>query len=69
MLSNRISDYPLISQGKTRIPGVNDGEDFDLTVVSLKTTQGACVLMQICVYWVRFTVILGGDIAKGRLRF
>lgn len=34
MLSNRVSDYPLISQGTTRIPGVNDGEEFDLTVVS-----------------------------------
>lgn len=34
MLSNRISDYPLISQGKTRIPGVNDAEEFDLTIVS-----------------------------------
>jgi hypothetical protein len=34
MLSSRISDYPLISQGKTRIPGVNDTEEFDLTVVS-----------------------------------
>lgn len=44
MLSTRISDYPLISQGKTRIPGVNDVEQFDLTVVSRKPTQGACVL-------------------------
>lgn len=34
MLSNRITDYPLISQGKTRIPGVNDAQDLELTVVS-----------------------------------
>jgi len=33
-LSNRISDYYYISQGKTRIPGVNDGEEFQITDVS-----------------------------------
>lgn len=54
MLSNRISDYPLISQGKTRIPGINDAEECDLTIVSLEPAQGACVLMQISVNWVRF---------------
>ncbi|KAI8436475.1 hypothetical protein MSG28_010041 [Choristoneura fumiferana] len=32
MLSNHISDYPLISQGQTRIPGVNDSEELILTV-------------------------------------
>lgn len=52
MLSNRISDYPLISQGKTRIPGINDAEECDLTIVSLVPAYGACVLMQISVYWV-----------------
>lgn len=35
ILTSRISDYPMISQGKTRIPGVNDGEDFELTDVSV----------------------------------
>ena len=34
LLSNRISDYPLISQGKTRIHGINDGLEFDATDVS-----------------------------------
>lgn len=34
MLTTRVSDYPLISQGTTRIPGVNDSEEFELTVVS-----------------------------------
>lgn len=34
MLSNRIGDYWYISQGKTRIPGVNDGEDMEATDVS-----------------------------------
>lgn len=33
-LSNRISDYIYVSQGKTRIPGVNDGEEFQITDVS-----------------------------------
>lgn len=35
ILTSRISDYPLISQGKTRISGVNDGDDFELTDVSV----------------------------------
>lgn len=33
-LTTRMSDYPTISQGKTRVPGVNDGEEFELTDVS-----------------------------------
>lgn len=33
-LSPHIGDYPGICQGKTRIPGVNDGEEFELTDVS-----------------------------------
>jgi len=34
MLSARISDYPTITQGKTRIPGINDGEEFEIVDVS-----------------------------------
>ena len=34
MLTNRIGDYFFISQGKTRIPGVNDGEEMEATDVS-----------------------------------
>lgn len=30
----RISDFYYVSQGKTRIPGVNDGEEFQITDVS-----------------------------------
>lgn len=41
MLSNRIGDYWYISQGKTRIPGVNDGEDMEETDVSPVCPQGA----------------------------
>lgn len=33
-LTSRISDYPIICQGKTRIPGVNDGEELELLHVS-----------------------------------
>lgn len=33
-LGTHISTYPTISQGKTRIPGVNDGEEFELVHVS-----------------------------------
>lgn len=34
LLGTHISTYPTISQGKTRIPGVNDGEEFELVHVS-----------------------------------
>lgn len=34
-LSARMSDYPTITHGKTRIPGINDGEEFEETNVSL----------------------------------
>lgn len=34
LLSNRIGDYFYISQGKTRIPGVNDSSDMEETDVS-----------------------------------
>lgn len=33
-LSNRILDYTYVSQGFTRIHGVNDGEEFQITDVS-----------------------------------
>lgn len=33
LLGDRIVDYPTISQGKTRIPGVNDAEEFEITNV------------------------------------
>lgn len=36
LLSSRISEYPTITQGKTRIPGINDGEEFELTDVSVQ---------------------------------
>lgn len=49
-LSNRIQDYYYVSQGKTRIPNVNDTEEFLLTDVSelwkthFKITQDLTVL-------------------------
>lgn len=33
MLSNNIMDYYVVSQGKTTIPGVDDGEELELTDV------------------------------------
>lgn len=39
LLGTHISTYPTISQGKTRIPGVNDGEEFELVHVSHKVTS------------------------------
>lgn len=37
LLSSRMSDYPTITQGKTRIPGINDGEEFEITDVSAQS--------------------------------
>jgi len=34
LLSNNIQDYHFVSQGKTTIPGVDDGEEFIATDVS-----------------------------------
>lgn len=45
MLSNSVGDYPFISQGKTRIPGINDSEEFELTVVSYEVSREECVLI------------------------
>jgi myosin heavy chain 6/7 len=33
MLTNNIMDYYVVSQGKTSIPGVDDGEELELTDV------------------------------------
>ena len=34
LLSTDIHDYPFVSQGKTEIPNVDDGEEFRMTDVS-----------------------------------
>lgn len=34
-----MSDYPTITHGKTRIPGINDGEEFEETNVSLASLE------------------------------
>jgi len=42
MLSNRMEDYYFVSQGKTRIPGVNDAEELlvtEVSVLSWKTSK------------------------------
>ncbi len=36
-LVDDIYEYPTVSQGKITIPGMDDGEEFQLTDVSLKT--------------------------------
>lgn len=39
MLSNNILDYHVVAQGKTSIPGVDDGEEMELTDVRYFTTS------------------------------
>lgn len=39
LLNSRISDYPYICQGKTRISGVNDSFEAEITDVSTKTRK------------------------------
>lgn len=34
LLSNNVMDYHIVSQGKTSIPGLDDGEECELTDVS-----------------------------------
>lgn len=36
LLSNNIHDYHFVSQGKTTIPNVDDGEEFRITDVSFR---------------------------------
>jgi hypothetical protein len=43
-LSNRIGDYPSITQGKTRIAGVNDGEELEYLDVSGNWAHFNCAL-------------------------
>jgi hypothetical protein len=38
LLSNNILDYHVVAQGKTSIPGVNDGEELELTDVRPSST-------------------------------
>lgn len=38
-LSNNIKDYYVVSQGKTTIPGLDDGEELEATDVRLTTDQ------------------------------
>lgn len=66
LLGNHISSYPLISLGKTRIPGVNDGLEFEQTDVSCELTCNLCTanglysIFPIChhIYCVNITVKL-----------
>lgn len=39
LLSNNVHDYYFVSQGKTTIPGLDDGEELLVTDVSATTGQ------------------------------
>lgn len=43
MLGTRVSNYPYITHGTTKIPGVNDREEFFVTDVSPVSTTGSFV--------------------------
>lgn len=58
MLTSRVSDYPTISNGKTRIPGVNDGEEFELTDVSRPYSR-----VKLTLYIARSPSIWGGPVS------
>lgn len=45
LLSNNVNDYRIVSQGKTSIPGVDDGDEFDLTDVRIGQTIFFCIVM------------------------
>lgn len=42
LLSNNVNDYHFVSQGKTAIPGVDDGEEMTITDVSDQCTVYTC---------------------------
>lgn len=54
LLSSHISDYPGISQGKTRIQGVNDGEEFEVTDVSAKYKIIFQSRYRFCIYYTHY---------------
>lgn len=51
ILSNNIMDYYVVSQGKTTIPGVDDGEEFQMTDVR---RCASLILAKITLYWCIF---------------
>lgn len=46
LLSNNIHDYNIVAQGKTSIPGVDDGEEFTLTDVRLRQLLSLLLIYQ-----------------------
>jgi hypothetical protein len=44
MLSNDIMDYHIVSQGKTTIPSVDDGEEMTLTDVRIFYREYTCTI-------------------------
>lgn len=53
LLSNNIMDYYVVSQGKTSIPGVDDGEECELTDVRMSICSSSIKLYTFvnCVVW------------------
>lgn len=47
LLSNNIHDYHFVSQGKTTIPGLDDGEELLVTDVSAMTEQDQLIKLEI----------------------
>lgn len=48
MLSNDVYDYYIVSQGKTTIPNVDDGEECTLTDVSPALWSQEAVVIIVC---------------------
>ena len=51
MLSNKIMDYYIVSQGKTSIPGVDDGEEMTLTDVRSLTNVDRSSSLHLEIYF------------------
>lgn len=48
LLSNDVYDYNIVSQGKTTIPNVDDGEECTLTDVSSASLEQEVVIVSLC---------------------
>lgn len=48
MLSDNIKDYYFVAQGKTSIPGVDDGEELELTDVRYFRLKYSKIVFNLC---------------------
>lgn len=58
LLSNNIHDYRIVSQGKTTIPGVDDGDGFEETDVRIGTYFNCEFAVRPLVLYIVFCVFL-----------